>query len=445
MVLGVLSAACAGETVASSGDRSGDPSADAIQSAIDSDDVATQASEVGENGEDSATATATVDPLDPTAVPEPTATPAPTPTPEGENPYTVVTLMGETGVMGPLDGPAVAGVAAQIEILNEDGGLLDQPIELIRIDTNSRVSLAQRLSERLLRDPPDLLIVSCDVDFSRPILEFADANDLLTISPCADDIGYSTGAWGSRNFTFGAPPEPRGALAAQAAFQRYGATAMVLRDVTSPEARRFCNGFERTFRELGGSVSYRDEFTYDSLEPLLGRLAERGSDTASIVLCSHVPGNGSATPNIVEQLRLGGFAAPIVSGSTVDQGNWFGEAPLLNELTYVSWSSIFGNDPNADINALVDRAASDSETPAAGSTTALGADSVAAWARAVEAVRSVDSDSVAAALGSFSREPFLTGEISFTAGSRMDVSRTYRVMRVTGDDVGIPELATVEG
>lgn len=378
------------------------------------------------------------------AVP-PTAEPSPVP--PAEDVIRVVSVMGETGVMAPVDGPALAGVVAEIDRMNETGGLLGRPVELTRIDTNSRLSLAERLTERLLREPPDLLVVSCDVDFSEPVLEIADGAGLITVSPCADDLGYATAVWGPRNFSFGAPADVQGVVAAGVAIERYGSTAMVLRDRTSPEALQFCNGFERAFRELGGTVVYRDEFTYDTLEPLLGRLDEGGRPSDAIAVCSHVPGIGTTdgAPNVIEQLRLLGFDAPIVAGSTVDQAAWFADVPQLGELTYVTWSSIFGNDPDPAVNALTQRANQNGETAGAGVSTVLGADSIAGWARAVEAVSSLEPDRVAAAMTSYRDEEFLTGSITFASGARIDSGRTYRVMRVVGSDVEVPMLVTVDG
>ena len=222
---------------------------------------------------------------------------------------------------------------------------------------------------------------------------------------------------------------------------------MVLRDVTNPEAGGFCTGFERAFRELGGTVAYRDEFSYETPEPLLDRLAERGPQTSFIVLCSHVPGGsrGDGAPNIIQGLRFEGFGAPIVSGLSVDEANWFALVPALEEMTFISWSSIFGNDPSARVNAVIEAANDDPDTPAAGVTTVLGYDTIDAWVRAVESVSSADPTSVGAALASFRNEEFLTGRISFVGGGRMDVSRTYRVLEVSGNQVLIPELAAVEG
>lgn len=368
------------------------------------------------------------------------------PTVEGPEPLRIVALMGETGVMDQIDGPALAGVVAEVDRLNEDGGLLGLPITVQRIDTNSRTSVALREMERVVETPPDLIIVTCDIEFSKPILELADANGLVTISPCADDPGYFTAGWGARNFTMGAPAEPRGAIAADTAMSRYGPTALVLRDKTSPEALRFCDGFESTFRALGGSVTYRDEFSYDTLEPLRDRLAERARPTSSIVVCSHMPGGVDAAPSIISLLRNDiGLTAPIVAGTTLDDPRLFSAVPVLGEMTYVTWSSLYANDPDARVNDIVNRANRNLDTPVGGATTILGAEAVEAWALAITTARSADPALVSVALGSFSNEAFATGPVSFVANARMDTDRTYRVMRVIGGDIEVPELAIVAG
>ena len=48
-------------------------------------------------------------------------------------------------------------------------------------------------------------------------------------------------------------------------------------------------------------------------------------------------------------------------------------------------------------------------------------------------------------MASYRNEPFLTGSITFASGARIDASRTYRVMRVIGSEVEVPQLVTVEG
>ncbi len=365
---------------------------------------------------------------------------APTAVPDGPRPFVIATLLGETGVLAPIDGPAVAGVVAEIERLNDEGGVLGRPVELRRFDMNSRASLSERIARQLVDDPPDLIITSCDTELSEAMLEKAEENGLLTISPCADDVRYLTGGLGPRNFTLGAPAEPEGALAAAVAIERYGPTAIVLRDVTSPEALAFCDGFERAFRELGGSVTYRDEFSYDTLEPVEDRLSEGAEQSSFITLCSHVPGGIDAAPSIILLLRRLGFQAPIVAGSSVDEPGWFSDVPTLGEMLFISWSSTFGNDPDTRVNDLVRRVQQNGETPGAGVSTILGAEAVEAWARAVESAGTDSVDQVASALASFNDEQFSTGQISFVTGARMDLGRTHRVLRVLDGELTVLSL-----
>lgn len=380
----------------------------------------------------------------PAELPTPTSVAVePEPTPAGPGPIRVLAVMDETGVLAPLDGPALAGVVVEIDRINDAGGLLGREVQLTRIDSNARASVTARAVSRLADDPPDLLVVGCDTDFSKPALEIADELGLVTISPCADDPGYATGAWGLRNFTFGAPAGERGVIAAQTAVALHGTTALVLRDTTNPEALAFCDGFEAGFRQAGGTVSYRDEFNYDTLEPIEDRLAERGPQTDLITVCSHVPGGVDAAPSVIAMLRTGGFQAPVVAGSGVDEATWFANVPQLGDLTFVSWSSIHGNDPDQRVNETIERANENSDTPVAGVTTILGADAIDAWARAVSRVDSVEPARVASGLAAFADEPFASGEISFLSGARMDTSRLYRVLRLVGDEISVVDTVEV--
>ena len=368
---------------------------------------------------------------------------APTPVPDGPRPLVVATVLGETGVVAPLDAAALAGIIAEINKINDEGGILGRPVELRRFDTNSRASLTERVVQRFVDNPPDLIITSCDSDIAEPALEIAAEHGWLTISPCADDVRYLTGGLGPLNYTLGALSEPQGAVVAAEALERYGSTTIVLRDVTSPEATHFCDGFERAFRELGGSVTYRDEFSYDTLEPLLDRLEERAGQSAFITLCSHVPGNIDAAPSIILNLRTRGFQAPIVGGNTLDRPGWFASVPTLGELLFISWSSTFGNDPDDRVNDLVRSIQQSGPLPPGGSTI-LGAESIEAWARAVEAARDASPERVSNALASFNNERFSTGELSFIAGARMDLGRTFRLLRVLDGELSVVGIAETE-
>ncbi|MDG1086925.1 MAG: hypothetical protein P8P20_04240, partial [Acidimicrobiales bacterium] len=75
-----------------------------------------------------------------------------------------------------------------------------------------------------------------------------------------------------------------------------------------------------------------------------------------------------------------------------------------------------------------------------GVSTILGAEAVEAWARAAETAGSASPDSVARALASFNNERFTTGPLSFVAGARMDLGRTYRLLSVVDGELSVVGL-----
>jgi hypothetical protein len=104
---------------------------------------------------------------------------------------------------------------------------------------------------------------------------------------------------------------------------------------------------------------------------------------------------------------------------------------------------MFGNDPDSSVNELV-RSIQQSDPLSLGGSTILGAESVQAWARAVETVRDASPDRVASALASFNDEVFSTGQVSFATGARMDLGRTYRVLRVLDGELTVIGIAETE-
>ena len=107
---------------------------------------------------------------------------------------------------------------------------------------------------------------------------------------------------------------------------------------------------------------------------------------------------------------------------------------------FVSWSSAFGNDPDERINDIVQRVQRNGETPGAGVSTILGAESVEMWARGVETAQDASPERVVAAIGSFSNERFATGNLTFLSGARMDLGRSYRVLEVIEGELSVIAL-----
>lgn len=380
----------------------------------------------------------------PTPIPRPTYEPgaiiAPTPTPEGPPPLVVATLMGESNVMGPIDGPAVVGVLAQIEQINEQGGVLGRQISVVRFDTESRYSVVAQHVEEILKLQPDLVITSCDTDFSLPLLRATEQIPILTISPCDPDPRYNTGELGPNHFSLGVDPQALGAAGAKETIKRLGTQVIVLKDVTSPEALAFCEGFQNEYILAGGQILYSDQFNYDTPAPLEDRLSDRKRygdiDNVPIVLCSHVPGGLDAAPSVISMIRDVGLSGAIISGPRLDSPNWFYGVPQLGELMLITWSSTYGNDPNPKVNELLAKASDHIDTKpfsdvTPGATTILGAEAISIWVEAIRLAQSAQIPNVVSALASFHDHPSYTGPLTFLRGQRSDQTRKVRVLWVS--------------
>jgi len=388
----------------------------------------------------------TVTPVPATAVPifAPTATP--TIPDSGVGPVIVGAVMAETGVLAPLDLPALAAVRHQIDQLNAAGGILNREIDLRVYDTASTLDGAQNAAVDLIRAGVDLLIITCDPSFGRPALQATAGVGVMAITPCGSDNSWLSDLNGKLAFSVSTSVEVEGRVMAEWAFDEGVRNVAVIVDTTSPEAERSCDSFRKRWPELGGQIVFVDEMTYDAIESFIDRLEQRPSDPDLIVLCSHLPGGLRGAPAIVEAIRAAGFTAPLLGGSTMDDPTWLrGAVPTLGALTVVTPSSAYGNDPLAEVNALTTAINADQSVPVARGWSVYGADAVVAWERAVNRAGSVDGTAVSAAMEAFSAEQLVSGAISLSPLQHMHPNRPLRVLRFANEDVVVLDARASDG
>lgn len=371
-------------------------------------------------------------------------TPVPTPTTEGPQPIIVGVAMAETGVMARFDRPAIVAARYEVERINTSGGVLGRPLELRHYDSESRQSVTQSVAERLVREGAEVFLVSCDPDFARPAIDVANEAGLLTISPCSSDPGFATSEFGTLAFSMSGTATNEGLVLADYVFEKGARSVALIVDVTSPEASTLCNAFEVRFTELGGFVTFRDEFTYDALDPFEERLKSRNTAMDGAILCSHLPGGVNGAPVIIDLLRSYGVSAPLYGGSTLDGPGWTNLVGTLGELTIVVPASNFGDDPNSEANAVL-AAAREELGPDSRAHAVYGADSVDAFARAAGRAGTTDGAVLAAEMESFRDEPFRTSAVSFGPGVHMDTAPELRVVAISADGGRLIEVRSVNG
>lgn len=358
------------------------------------------------------------------------ATPTPTIPDSGVGPIIVGAVMAESGVMASLDVPALAAIAVEIERINERGGLLNRPIELMTYDTRSSLDGAEDGAQVMIEAGVDLLVATCDPGFARPAILAANAVGVLSITPCSSDERWLTDQFGELAFSMATSARAEGRAMADWAFASGIVNVAILVDTTSPEAESNCAEFRARWSELGGGTVFVDEFTYDALEPFRDRLAARPTGYDVAVLCSHLPGGLRGAPSIIEVMREVGVTVPLLGASPLDDPTWVrGAVPALGALTVLTPSSIYGNDPRPTVNELMVAIDAGQQVPIARAWSVYGSDLIVGYERAVTRARSVDGQAVARELEGFDGEMLTSGPVTFGPNRHMDPARPLQVVR----------------
>ncbi|MDP9465194.1 MAG: ABC transporter substrate-binding protein, partial [Actinomycetota bacterium] len=119
---------------------------------------------------------------------------------------------------------------------------------------------------------------------------------------------------------------------------------------------------------------------------------------------------------------------PIFSPWSGDGSFWIPEG--LSDFTFSTFASVFGDDPNADVNALIKEMTDAGSAPATGGFI-TGAATIEAIAAAIEQAGTTDGAALAAEFEKFSGLDTTSGKISFSPDLHTVFGREYRMMTFT--------------
>jgi ABC-type branched-subunit amino acid transport system substrate-binding protein len=102
----------------------------------------------------------------------------------------------------------------------------------------------------------------------------------------------------------------------------------------------------------------------------------------------------------------------------------------LSEFYYVTYASVFGDDPSDEINELIAKMEAAGSKPTTGGFVG-GADAVMAIVAAIEATGGTDGAALAEFLENLTDFPGVAGPISLSAENHTVFGRPYRVIKIT--------------
>ena len=360
------------------------------------------------------------------------------------SPIVIGAAIDQTDFMSSFDGPALAAAQIQAEKINAAGGVNGRKITFEVQNTQLKPDRT-RSAAIDLAGKADVLWVTCDVDLSTPSIQVGISQKKLVVAPCigTDQMGPKRfGEAGKLAFSFGNVAQDEGAALAKMAWDKGWKTANVVTDKALVYTQNVCTAFSNRFKELGGTIAAQESFSQGdgTIRRVVSKVGGGGGKADVNALCT-VPGKDLSS--FVSGVRGLGNDTPIAGPWSIDGAFWLPKSPkAADNLYWVTFASVFGDDPDPKVQELIDEMKAKGSEPATGGFV-TGAAAVDAIAAAVEKNGgSTDGEKLATTFEGFKDLETISGAISFSPEFHTAFGREYRVIEVQD---GKPKLSgTVE-
>jgi branched-chain amino acid transport system substrate-binding protein len=353
---------------------------------------------------------------------------------QAKKPIVIGAAVDLSGIMKPYDSAALLAAKLRAAQINAKGGVNGRKLKIIQCDTKlvqPPASQAKACAARLLGQGAIALLVTCDVEFASPATQEAINAGKLALGSCigTDEQGPKRfGSKGKLAFSFGNVAQDEGAAMAEYAYKRKRwRRAIVVTDKALVYFRDVTTAFKARFRALGGRVVRDDSFVQgqNQIPNLVNRI--RSTSGAQVIVTATTFGDW---PALVQGLRSLRVTTPIMNSWAGDGTNWYPRNPRVTKYWYVTFASIFGDDPDRAVRRLFNQIKQRQGSPATGSFV-TGATAIDALVTAIRRSKgSTNGRVLAAKFERFKRLPTISGKISFSSKFHTVFGRSYRVIEV---------------
>ncbi|WP_135450964.1 ABC transporter substrate-binding protein [Tabrizicola caldifontis] len=349
----------------------------------------------------------------------------------------------ETGFMQAYDKPAQDAAMIRIAEINEAGGLLGKPIEVVKADTKTDRAEGAKAGLSVIDQGADMVVVSCDYDFGAPAALAAESNGLISFFLCAESIKAGIQGVGPNSFSASVLAAVQGATMAEWAYNKKEArTFYRLLDTWTEYNKGICDGFDWMLPQLPeAKLVGEDTFLNEdaSIAAQITRIKSLPEEPDAIMLCTMMPGAVSA----IKQLRAAGINSMILNGSGVDGSYWLSAVPDLSNFYVPVQGSIYGDDPNPAVNEFNAKYTEVTGAPPATQYTYPGYVMIDVWAKAVERAGTTETSAVVAELEKMVDEPTLFGPRTFTSELHHQNRARYLIVETNNGKPGVVDEWTI--
>jgi branched-chain amino acid transport system substrate-binding protein len=332
------------------------------------------------------------------------------------------------GAMAPFDNPALAAAKLRVNQINAKGGVNGRKLQIRTCDTQgNKPATAKACAIRLLGQKSNVIFTTCDVDFAAPVVQESINRGVLAVAPCigTDQMGPKRfGAKGKLAFSFGNVAQDEGSAMAQYAWNRGWRRAALATDTVIVYFKNVVQAFEARFKQLGGTIVARE--TYQSLGGNnVQNAVTRLNGVRADVIVTSTAGAFGALSTLVSGLRSLGNNTAILNSWAGDGTYWLPNSPKVTNYYFVTYASVFGDDPNPAVRSLAKKV----KAATGGFITGPAAiDGV------VTAIKRAHGSTKGSALSNvmvkFKKVPTISGKVSFSTKLHSVFGREYRVIRI---------------
>jgi branched-chain amino acid transport system substrate-binding protein len=348
-----------------------------------------------------------------------------------------------SGQMAPFDNPALAAAKIRIGQINaQKKGKVR--FEIKTCDTqNNNPARAKSCALELLDGGANIIFTTCDVDYATPVVQETIKRGKLAIAPCigTDQMGPKRfGAQGKLAFSFGNVAQDEGSAMAEYAYGRGWKTAGLATNTLLVYFKNVVQAFEKRFKQLGGKIVDKESYAtgQNNVGIAVGRLS---SHKAAVYVTSTA---FNELPAFVSGIRALHNNTPILNSWAGDGTYWVTNNPKVTNYYFVTYASIFGDDPSAAVRKMIKSLKAAGAAPGTGGFLG-GADAIDGVYKAIRrAGGSLNGAKLAAKLQRFKNVQVLGSKVSFSAKLHTVFGRQYRVIRIQNNNAKRVGLVTAK-
>jgi branched-chain amino acid transport system substrate-binding protein len=314
--------------------------------------------------------------------------------PAGE-PITIGAVFNATGWMAAYDQPPREGALLAIKAINDAGGVLGRPLELIELDGNTDPATVGNAALQLIEQGADVLLAPCDFDIGGPASQAAQEAGLVGLSTCASSPLFGSDALGDKQFTLSMWNNIMSAGAAEYAYNELGwRNAYVVTDTSIDYSLSLGDYFTEHFKVLGGEIVAEDTYLQGDADFSAQIQRIQGLDEApdGLFISSYSPDLGT----IIRQTRAAGIETPIMGGDAYDDTEFFAVlGPEAGNEVYFATHGWLGPESGEEMPRFLELYEAEYGQAPGTAFILTGWDAVHVLAEAIEAAGSTDGAAVA--------------------------------------------------